>query len=69
MSRDALARVIAEALGYDWSTLYANKHEWIADRGSRHDLNTPYTDEFRTAADAVIAYVEKNTGGHPKCHT
>jgi hypothetical protein len=51
---EIVARAIAKGLGYDWDTLYAGKTEWVADRGSRHDINTPYKPDFTDAARAAI---------------
>ena len=48
------ARAIAAGLGYEWDTLYEGKREWVADRGSRHDINTPYKPDFTDAARTVI---------------
>ena len=61
--REALAKLIAEALGYKWDWLYANKSEWTADRHSRHDINTPMKPDFYAAADAVIEFEQSEQAG------
>ncbi len=57
------ARAAARGLGYDWDTLYENKTEWTADRGSRHDINVPFKPDFREAAAAVIDTLNQPTLG------
>jgi len=56
-----VAREIAAGLGYEWDTLYEGKAEWIADRGSRHDINTPYKPDFIEAARAAIEAMREPT--------
>lgn len=60
---EELAKAIATGLGYEWSTLYSGKAEYIADRGSRHDINTPYTTDFIEAARAVLTALRTPDAG------
>jgi hypothetical protein len=55
----AVAKAIASGLGYDYESLYEGKSEYIADRGSRHDINTPYKTDMEEAAEAAIKAYEE----------
>lgn len=51
---ERVEKAIADVLGYDLATLYKNKSEWNADRGSRHDINVPYRGDITDGARAAI---------------
>lgn len=56
---EQLARVIASALGDNFSDAFRNKERWIAKRGmsgGRHrDINEPFQSDYLAAAQAAIA--------------
>lgn len=55
---EAIARIISEqCLGHDFNGLYADKREWLDDRGARHDVNVPYKADVLAAADAILAAI------------
>jgi len=54
---EKVARAIADQIGPSYDDAYEDKREWTADRGKRHDVNTPYKCDFRNAAQAAIAVV------------
>jgi len=59
---ERVEQAIADQLGLDLSTLYANKSEWTADHGERHDINTPYRSDITDAAKAAIQAMREPTG-------
>lgn len=52
---------ICNALGYDFDDLYQGKREWVDDRGSRHDINTPFKVDFEEAAKVAIAAMQEQS--------
>jgi len=58
---ERVAKAIAQELGLDLATLYANKSEWNRDRGARHDINTPYRGDITAAARAAIQALRDQT--------
>ena len=51
---EQIARWIAEGIGVEYDTLYADKREWTKDRGRRHDLNFPYKGDLLDAAKLIL---------------
>jgi hypothetical protein len=65
--REALAKIIASAMGDNYADAFKNKERWIAKRGQSggrfRDVNEPYQSDYLDAADAAIAFLAA-TGGH-----
>lgn len=57
-AREAAVRAMTATVGYQYETLYANKQEYIADRGARHDVNVPYKGDFDAGLDAALSALE-----------
>lgn len=66
-ARDAVARIIASALGDNFADAFKNKNRWIAKRGMSggrfREINEPFQSDYLDAADAVIAHLT-NGGPH-----
>ena len=65
--REALAKIIASAMGDNYADAFKNKQRWIAKRGESggrfRDVNEPFQSDYLDAADAAIAFLA-TTGGH-----
>ena len=65
--REALAKIIASAMGDNYADAFKNKERWIAKRGQSggrfRDVNEPFQSDYLDAADAAIAFLA-DTGGH-----
>jgi len=66
-TREAVARIIASAMGDNFADAFKNKPRWIAKRGMSggrfRDINEPFQSDYLDAADAVIAHLT-NGGPH-----
>ncbi len=55
---EAVARIIADALGDDFADAFEGKGQWIANRGMSggrfRDVNEPYQSDYLAAAEAAI---------------
>ena len=60
-TREALAKIIASALGDNFADAFKNKQRWIAKRGMSggrfRDINEPFQHDYLDAADAVLAFL------------
>lgn len=59
---EAVARIIANALGDNFADAFKNKDRWIAKRGMSggrfRDVNEPFQSDYLAAAEAIRAYME-----------
>ena len=66
--REALAKVIASAMGDNYADAFKNKQRWIAKRGESggrfRDINEPFQHDYLDAADAVIAFLTPTGASH-----
>ncbi len=61
--REMVAGIIASTcLGHAFDSLYADKREWLDDRGKRHDVNVPYKADVLEAADAILSALSDRAG-------
>lgn len=51
---EQLARALSTGIGYDYDTLYADKGEWVDDRGARHDINVPFKSDIDDGIQVVL---------------
>lgn len=61
---EALARVIASAMGDNYADAFKNKERWIAKRGMSggrfRDINEPFQSDYLAAAEAARDYLKEN---------
>lgn len=60
-TREALAKIIASAMGDNFADAFKNKQRWTAKRGMSggrfRDINEPFQHDYLDAADAVLAFL------------
>lgn len=66
MTREEIARVIAEELYDDFDNAFASKTEWAQARGEKggrfRDINEPMQGDYLDAADAVLTKLHQDAG-------
>lgn len=57
LDKEALARVLASALGDDFNLAFESKRDWTAARGGNpfRDINMPYKGDYLHAVDALLS--------------